>query len=88
MSKPTQSAWFACCTVWNRMKPSEQDIVRTYHLIPGNRPFHSSKDVSDYMQRYAESQSVQVDYVWGVIVSSWKQWAVARGLIDTESEGM
>ena len=73
MSHPTYLAWVACNTIWNRLKPSEQDIVRAYHC---------SRDAPGSMPTYALANGLTLDYCWKIIKKAWKEWAIERGLAD------
>ena len=71
MSRPSYLAWIACNTVWDRLRPSEQDIVRF---------FHASRDAP--LDHYASENGLTVDYCWQVLKSAWQQWAIERGIAD------
>ena len=80
MSKPSYHAWAACNAVWDRLKPSEQEIVKAFHAIraspddPGKMEYQVS--------RLAAEKHVTSDYVWQTVRKAWKMWAIERGLAD------
>ena len=80
MSRPSYSAWIACNMVWDKLKPSEQEIVRAFHAIraapddPGGMEYQVS--------RLAAERHVTSDYVWLTVRKAWKMWAIERGLAD------
>lgn len=81
MSKPTYLSWVACNTVWNRLKPSEQEIIRGFHTLRTD-PNDKEKSLNRQMKMLASNQRVTVEYVWMVVNKSWQLWAIERGIAD------
>ena len=81
MSKPSYQAWIACNAVWNKLKPSEQALVKGFHAIrsmPDNAVFYFEYQV----EQLAEQNNVSADYVWQTVKKAWQLWAIERGLAD------
>lgn len=81
MSKPSYDAWIACNTVWDRLRPSEQEIVKAFHAIRSS-PTETGADLSYKVDALAQEQKVSADYVWQVVRKAWQMWAIERGLAD------
>lgn len=81
MSQPSYQAWAACNTVWNRLKPSEKEIVKAFH---GLRSVNGeSSEVFGYrVDGMAANYHVSSDYVWQTVRKAWAMWAIERGLAD------
>ena len=87
MSKPSYAAWIACDTVWDRLRPSEQDIVKAFHSIPAGYGQHTAANgtltsFDQALKTMASVRHISIDYVWTVVRKAYRMWAIERGLAD------
>lgn len=81
MSKPSYAAWAACNTVWDKLNPAEQALVKEFHAIRFS-PDGSGVSLDDHVSQLAQEKHVPPDYVWTTIKNVWRMWAIERGLAD------
>lgn len=81
MSKSSYDAWVACDTVWRRMKPQEQEIVRAFHTMRPHNP-GCGLTVETQIKQYADDNRITTDRIWATVRKAWKGWAIERGLAD------
>lgn len=81
MSKASYAAWTACDTVWHRLKPSEQEIVRAFHAMRPSNPGYGPT-IEMQLEQYADDNMLTTDRIWATVRKAWKGWAIERGLAD------
>lgn len=89
MSQASYKAWTACHTVWNRLRPSEQEIIMAYHTAP--RCGHQTtidqyaKEKGLYqtaIERCATEKGLSEQYITSVLCKAWRDVSIERGIAD------